>query len=76
MPEKKTCDVSVTGKTLMSAFYSAVLFTCIFVSSFGVGAVISAKFEADAYNRITGNSVSTWDAMFVDLRVVGTQAEE
>ncbi len=26
-------------------------------------------FEAAAYNRLTGSSVSTWDAMFVELRV-------
>jgi hypothetical protein len=26
-------------------------------------------YEAQAYNRITGSQVTTWDAMFVDLRV-------
>ena len=26
-------------------------------------------FEAQAYNRLTGSHVTTWDAMFVDLRV-------
>jgi hypothetical protein len=34
-------------------------------------AALSAK-EAEAYNRVTGANVSTWDAMFIDLRVVAT----
>lgn len=25
--------------------------------------------EAQSYNRLTGSQVTTWDAMFVDLRV-------
>lgn len=29
-----------------------------------------AYFEAKAYERITGIKVITWDAMFVDLRVM------
>lgn len=31
--------------------------------------VLTSKLEADAYFRITGKSVSTWDAMFIELRV-------
>lgn len=31
--------------------------------------VFSAHMEAKAYNRITGQHVSTWDAMWVELRV-------
>lgn len=31
--------------------------------------VAYSYFEASAYNRVTGKSVSTWDAMFVPLRV-------
>ena len=31
--------------------------------------VLQSKFEAAAYNRLTGASVTTWDAMWVDLRV-------
>lgn len=30
---------------------------------------ICSYFEARAYNNITGKNVSTWDAMFVELRV-------
>lgn len=28
-----------------------------------------SHFEARAYNHVTGKNVSTWDAMFLDLRV-------
>lgn len=31
--------------------------------------VFSSKMEAQAYNRQTGANVSTWDAMWVELRV-------
>ncbi len=31
--------------------------------------VVHSHFEARAYNRQTGAAVSTWDAMFLDLRV-------
>lgn len=31
--------------------------------------VVKSHFEARAYNRITGAHVSTWDAMWVELRV-------
>lgn len=32
--------------------------------------VVRSAMEARAYERVTGTSVSTWDAMFLDLRVV------
>ena len=31
----------------------------------------SSIMEANAYNRLTGASVSAWDAMWTDLRVQG-----
>lgn len=31
--------------------------------------IVSACIEANAYNHLTGSQVTTWDAMFVDLRV-------
>ena len=31
--------------------------------------VCSSYLEARAYNNITGKNVSTWDAMFVELRI-------
>lgn len=33
--------------------------------------VVQSSIEAASYNRVTGSSVSTWDAMFLDLRVYG-----
>ena len=32
--------------------------------------------EAAAYNRLTGASVTTWDAMWLDLRVVSAPNDE
>ncbi len=32
--------------------------------------VVRSRFEAQAYNRVTGAHVSTWDAMWLDLRVM------
>jgi hypothetical protein len=31
--------------------------------------VVRSRWEAEAYTRLTGKQVSTWDAMFLDLRV-------
>lgn len=31
--------------------------------------LVSSHFDAQAYNRATGSNVSTWDAMWVELRV-------
>lgn len=31
---------------------------------------IQAHFESAAYERVTGKKVSTWDAMWLELRVV------
>jgi hypothetical protein len=36
---------------------------------FLVALVIRARWEAEAYSRLTGKPVTTWDAMFLDLRV-------
>ena len=52
-----------------SAFRLAtMLILTVFVISVGV-VTIKAYFEAKAYNRITGAHVSTWDAIFLELRV-------
>ena len=34
-----------------------------------VGWIFTSKMEANAFNRVTGKSVSTFDAMFIELRV-------
>lgn len=56
-----------------SEFWSSVHAGIIMMSSAVVLAimiwVLQSKFEAAAYNRLTGASVTTWDAMWVDLRV-------
>lgn len=31
--------------------------------------IIKSWQEAEAYNRLTGKSVTTWDAMFLELRI-------
>ena len=31
--------------------------------------VVSSHFEAQAFKRATGKDVSTWDAMWIELRV-------
>lgn len=31
--------------------------------------IISSHFEAKAYNRLTGAQTTTWDAMWLELRV-------
>ena len=48
-------------------FYGACLFV-LFIGSMAVWS-FQAKMEASAFNRLTGANVSTWDAMWVELRV-------
>jgi hypothetical protein len=65
MPPSSRYEREQTMK-LVFAFMS--LFSAIFiiVAAIWVGA---SAMEARAYNRLTGNDVSTWDAMWVNLRV-------
>lgn len=47
----------------------AVLFV-VFVVAVLVGDwVFRSSMEAAAFNRVTGKKVSTWDAMWIELRV-------
>ena len=48
-----------------------VFFTLI---AFG-GWVGQSYFEARTYTRLTGRNVTTWDAMWVDLRVIEPATE-
>lgn len=42
----------------------------VLVFAFAIGAWVGGSyFEAQAFNRVTGKNVSTWDAMWLDLRV-------
>jgi len=47
-----------------------VAITVILIFTFGAH-VFSAYHEAKAYERVTGRHVSTWDAMFLELRTNG-----
>lgn len=38
--------------------------------------LFSAWCEATAYNRVTGANVTTWDALFVELRIDGVPKRE
>ena len=49
-----------------------VVLTLFLVLSSWFGA---SAMEAKAFNRATGKNVSTWDAMWVKLRVQGTAGE-
>jgi len=50
-----------------SAAVGLILDTCLLIFGGWFGA---SYFEARAYNRATGAEVSTWDAMFIQLRVM------
>lgn len=52
--------------------YIFAMFAAFVVGAMALTFIIAiplAYFEAQAYNRQTGASVTTWDAMFLDLRV-------
>ena len=45
---------------------------CLFAATLILGLiiwVISSHMEASAFNHATGKNVSTWDAMFIELRI-------
>lgn len=50
-----------------------VVFVLMFIAILALASVvfwfIPSYFEARAFNRTTGNNVSTWDAMWIELRV-------
>ena len=48
---------------------SAIILICILLALV-VGVTIRSSFEAKTYNKLTGATVSTWDAVWVELRVV------
>ena len=49
---------------LFAMLVIVLLFGCIFLAW-----VAQSYFEAQSYNRITGENVSTWDALWVELRI-------
>lgn len=47
-----------------------IVAACVIVVGLSIGGWwLQSYFEAQAYYRVTGKRVSTWDAMFLDLRV-------
>ena len=52
-----------TSKKLTAAFYATWVLIAL---TLWIGA---SHLEANAYERVTGKHVSTWDAMFLELRV-------
>lgn len=46
------------------------------LGALGAGWVFQSSMEARAYNRITGSDVSTWEAMWVELRVQDSPERE
>jgi len=47
----------------------AATIVVVFVAGLCGFAVVKSYNEARVYNRLTGASVTTWDALWVDLRV-------
>lgn len=51
--------------------YLFVFLSFLFVILVLVGGWVGKSyFEANSYNNVTGKHVSTWDAMFLELRIV------
>lgn len=62
--------LEMKGKTMRDKDWilPAMFIACLAVVVLGFHAVRS-YFEASAYERVTGQHVSIWDAMFLELRV-------
>ena len=56
-------------------FVMVVMMVAVLLLGIGLKAV-SSHFEAAAYNRATGSNVSTWDAMWIELRVQAEPKEK
>lgn len=54
-------------------YYAAAagIFACLLI-----GWILLSHFEARAFNRVTGAEVSTWDAMFIELRVISDRYDK
>ncbi len=51
---------NVVGYLIVCVLIAALLFAIV---------VVPAYFESAAYNRLTGANTTTWDAIWLDLRV-------
>lgn len=52
-----------------AGIYAALITGAVFLILFLVVWVVGSCFEASAYNNVTGKNISTWDAMWIELRV-------
>jgi hypothetical protein len=59
---KKLKDTGITF-----AIYAALI-ALVAIPSIGIW-VFRSRMEANAYNRVTGSNVTTWEAMWIELRV-------
>ncbi len=48
-----------------------IVLLCVMAALYTLVWIGHSEFESNAYNRVTGNNVSTWEAMFLDLRLTG-----
>ncbi len=60
--------VSINRKREVLLMAICVVATLAILGATWIGA---SYFEARAYNRITGANVTTWDALFIQCRVIG-----
>lgn len=44
----------------------------VVLAAFGA-LIIKSHYEAETYNRLTGGTATTWDALWVQLRVMGKE---
>lgn len=55
---------------LYHRFLLSTVFVSLCVSLLAIFWIIPSSFEARTFTRLTGREVSTWDAMWVELRVI------
>lgn len=56
-------------KRVLKALLHIIGYLALFIGIIGLFWVLPASIEARAYNRVTGSDVTTWEAMFLRLRV-------
>jgi hypothetical protein len=66
-----TKQISANHRTAENVIIAIIM---LLIPAVGLGVpvgiwVLKSKMEASAYNRITHANISTWDAMWVELRV-------
>ena len=62
-----SADKELRNKITFGVLLGAIVLG--FISAFISAWIIKSKLEADAFNNATGKQVSTWDAMWIELRI-------